>query len=251
MIQIIGNSYAVELTKKLVNDTVTPVLLHGPSGIGKFSLIKDLMSENFHSLSGTDSISKFRELHTNLVSVSNLSGTNNVVIRDFDLISDQVSDYLLKVFEEPKNSVRYFLISSNSLIHSPLISRVRLVVNWSPISPIELTNVFNDPLAIYISRGSYSLFQSICGDQKIHSLYNILISDDWPIIAVTTKLPEVLDLQKVSPSRREAVANTFWYASRTSKFSSQLLNIAKIIRFFPSVNLGNHYVSVASKALTV
>jgi len=249
---LIGNSLAAEQTKKSLTSDLTPVVLYGPSGVGKFSFLSFLLkTENVHEVNGNDGVDKLKKCVNEANNLGFWQSNSFVLIRDIENASDSSKDFLLKHLEEPNRSIRYFVVCNDlGKISEALVSRFRIQIKWNPISLSDLESIYKDSLSSIISRGSYSVFQTCYGDKKLSEFYNLLVREDWPQIALSNPLPIILeDWKNISMERKTAISNLFWYASRNSKHKNAFLKCSNACIELFSLNISNYYLSMAAESL--
>ena len=253
-LQNIGNEESLSLTRRALSSSLHPILVHGPSGVGKFRYVKDYFESNnlLHDvINGKSPIDDYRSSIDGVNDVR-LSGVNNVIFRDLEQSSDAAKDLLLKYFEEPPAHAKIIVVSSNSDdLGQPILSRFRLKIKWGSINKSDFIQVSSDELAARVSRGNFSLFNSAYGDAKIKSFFDYLIGDDWPSSALCSPPHEILSNKDTRDNMREVLANLFWLASRHSKHKLAFLKLANIITTSGSINVLNHYYAAAASCIDV
>jgi len=251
----IGNKHAQELTRRVIDDGLGPVLLQGPGGIGKCSFIKEILLSQEYKVSILNKESKIEEFKEEIRERRYLGKDikqHKIIIRDADLLSDTCKDFLLLHTEsEEYSNILYFTAEDSGLMGDPLLSRMRYVIPWESIRCEDFPDC-KDEFYAKISYGSYAIYDTVNKDEKIKELFNILTQEDWPEIAICSKIPIAInEFKNYSTLRKKALSNLFSYSSRYSKYRNSLLKISGLINRYPSINLVNHYVAIASECLSI
>lgn len=252
---IIGNEQAIILTKRAIQSNLSPILLYGPKGIGKRSFLHHFISDDdlrsLHKLPGDSGIDCFREMLSELALPGHL-GKAHLVVSDFEEASEASKDLMLKFLEDsPSHINQIYTTASPELLGDPILSRFRVKIRWYPLSKKDMLSINNDDFSVRISMGSYSLFNSSFGDKKLHELYEVLVHPDWPKMAVSTKIPDVLNLKNVNEIRRQVIANVFWYASRKSRYRLSFLKLASMMSNQVAINIPFLYHAEAASHIIV
>ena len=232
-----------EKTLNYLNSDISPILLYGQHGVGKFRFIVDLLKDSdLHVITPSLSVS---ELKSVIFDVKSKVNKRYLLVRDIENLSAQCCDVLLKLFEEHDAQLKIIGISYDwGNIPEALRSRFRLYVKWPCIEKNVFYSISKDELAIKLSYGSFEVFNAAFGDDRLNAFYEYLIRDDWPLQAISQKYPEILDDKEMSESRKICIRNIFILASRSSKYKNSMLKLALSFQN-GKTNFKNYYYSIA------
>ena len=249
----VGNTSAMADTSACVKDPHGPVMLSGPSGIGKYSFLMSRLEaeiglESVTSIDAADGIDSVRSAIESGMSVPD-ARYGAIVIRGAESVSDASQDALLKSLEEQPDGTTYFLICDDAgLVRESIKSRIRTHISWHPLSRDELLQITNDEFAIGVSFGSAQLCSLAVGDKELRRLYDACADPQWPSKAIVNPVPSVLSKEGANA---QLICNVLRLSARTSRYANQLLQFSSRISKTPSINLSNHYLSAAAAALAV
>lgn len=250
MEEIIGNFQAkAKLNRFLNSKNEGPCLLSGTYGVGKFTYLKNtlsqIVSESSISVISPDlNIDEIRDI----VQQSSFHSSEKfraTIIRDADMLSFPARDCLLKAIEDTKSS--FFIIATDKYgFGEPLLSRVRYEISWGSLKQSELFELVSDDLAVKISFGSAADCLKANSMMSLKDIYQICRKDDWPFQALrfSPKLFEKADLQE-----RRCISNLFRLVSRDSKYRNNFLSMSSKISSIPTLNISNQWFMEASSAL--
>lgn len=251
---IFGNLKAQEKTKLLLEKKSNPIILTGPSGLGKYSFI----IEHLDFLDSSDiifpngSVDQIKES----ISLSRHSMLNSkfkaVVINDAHLLSIQSQDALLKILEEPPdNSVFIFVCNDRSSLSPALSSRMREEIKWFPLNSEEILEFASsslDDFALKMCDGRPGFYRSISGNKDFRNFHGVLIKLLESETFSSRIPPLILSFRSLTYSQKETICHLCHKASlgffnnpKSYERSSELLNFAACLNKFPNVNAEMHW----------
>jgi hypothetical protein len=244
---LIGNSSASVQTRQAILNKISPILISGPSGVGKYSYVRDLVETlgQVYELDVDRGVDSCRELKATLAT-KNLSDNLYVVIRDSHSFSMNAQDALLKTFEEinGKKVVIIMISDDDSKILDTLMSRMRVIIRWKNLEMNELLKVFDGKTSL-LSTGSYARALLINASQSYKEFYDFLTSPEFCSQYLYTKHLGLLAAKDNNEHHRIILSEIFRMASRCSPKAQMFMRIAKTIVEVPSINLFNVYSSFA------
>lgn len=237
------------------------VLLTGPDHLGK----KTWAEETLSSMSGPDfllvedGIDSVREAVTFSSMAASHSGFRSILVDQADKLSDAAQDALLKLCEEPPGDLRVILISRDEgLLPPALLSRVRKVVRWSPLSWDDMlafgSSVGADEVSLRMCYGRPGLWSVVSSSPGLiglrESVLNVKSTDP-----ATAPIPEPIKSLKSGPSpARDAVCLVLEEAARSlamdghGRSALPFFTLASSLSRTPSLNAEVHWVRACLEA---
>ncbi len=248
----IGNASARALTEACARQPRGPVLLEGPSGVGKRTFLVETLRDFLGDemvLEPEASAEAIRDACSECSHVP-ADGYLALVVSDLQALSDAAQDSLLKILEEPPSGSVVFLVADHGgRISAPIVSRIRTTVRWSTVPEPDLVNMCGDEFHARISFGSPSLCLASVKTRGVKDLFESACRDDWPVSALSSSVPDILDEAKGGTDERTLVVNALRLASRVSRHGDRLLSLASVLSSTPSVSASLHWLTAASSAL--
>ena len=252
MTEFVGNEHARGLTTCSINNPKGPIMLSGPYGVGKRTFLLETLKEKIGSdfiIEPDSSAESIRDACSEC-SIAPSDGYFSLVITDVQRLSDTAQDSLLKILEEPKPGVVVFLVSDDGgSISQPILSRIRTDIRWVCVPDKTLEELCNDEFHSSIAFGSPSLCLASLKVKGIRDLYDTVVSENWPTMALTLPVPEIIDNAKPGSVERILVANVTRLASRISPHRKSLLSFSSTLCSVPSASASLHWLNSAVSAM--
>jgi DNA polymerase-3 subunit delta' len=255
MMQIHGNSQQQEKIKSLLISPIppNPIMICGAQGIGKFSYIKQLVSE---INSDTDILFPGLDVDSARESVkfSCLAPVFNdykfIVINDGDFLSLQAQDAYLKSCEEsPDWSIFIFIASDSSHISSALLSRIRETIRWSILSNEEMRNFISKDVnenVMDICRGRPGIYETIINNESLLS-FSSDVSEFLSDIPRSSIIPSaIIEAKKSDKNYRSIISRICFHTALKLNHNvdrvCSVLDFASNLSKYPSLDIESYWI---------
>jgi replication-associated recombination protein RarA len=254
---IFGNSKAKSRTKFLLDKKQGPIILTGPTGLGKHSFVIEHLKFLDSSVIFPDrSVEQIREV-VDLSRYSTLdSKFRSIIINDSHLLSLQAQDALLKVLEESlESSVFIFVCDNRNLLSPALSSRMREEIKWFPLTSEEikefaLSHPPVDDFALNNCDGRPGFYHVLSNNKDFRNFYNVL-TKFFQSETFSFHVPSLISsFRSLTPSQKEVISHLCFKVSE--RFSSdsknyeriiEMLNFASKLLKFPNIDAEMHWLS--------
>lgn len=221
--------------------------------------------EQLHAVVFTDSdifvvdhtIDAARYVASSLSISSIYSPFQALVINGADRLSEPAQDAYLKLFEEPFEHLKIFLICNDDhWLLSPLHSRITRRIGWNPLTRSEMEEFINaeslsiDEFAIKVCDGRPGLYHEIISDKSYEELYKLMINIVTGLVnPMVVSIPDVIKkISSKSSIEIDIVSRICSMAIRDSlgqkldrNIAINLLSFVSNLKRIPSINAEIHW----------